>query len=131
MFLIQLIFEKLGYVRTACNGKEGLIEVKQTRPDLIILDLMMPEMSGIEFMKCLKDDGLSDIPILLLTANTNNGQEDVKSADCICYKPIDVTNRVIRKVGVFVVLTSMVDNFMLGKFYWLQVRAKTLIVFGR
>ena len=95
LFLIQLIFEKLGCnVRTACNGKEGLIEVKQTRPDLIILDLMMPEMSGVEFMKCLKDDGLSDIPVLLLTANTNIRHEDVKSADCICYKPINVTSLV-------------------------------------
>ena len=95
LFLIQLIFETLGcQVRTACNGREGLVKAKQARPDLIILDLMMPEMSGIEFMKCLKNDGLSDIPVLLLTANTNIKHEDVKSADCICYKPIDVTGLV-------------------------------------
>ena len=99
LFLIQLIFETLGcQVRTACNGREGLVKAKQARPDLIILDLMMPEMSGIEFMKCLKDDGLSDIPVLLLTANTHIKQEDVNSADCICYKPIDVTS-LVEEVG--------------------------------
>ena len=95
LFLIKLIFETLGcHVRTAGNGKEGLIGVKQARPNLIILDLMMPEMSGVEFMKCLKKQGLSDIPILLLTANANLRQEDVKNADSICYKPIDITNLV-------------------------------------
>ena len=78
LFLIQLIFESLECnIKTACNSKEGLVKAKQARLDLIILDLMMPEMSGVEFMKCLKDDGLSDIPVLLLTANTNIGQEDV------------------------------------------------------
>ena len=95
LFLIQFIFESLECnVEIVCDGKEGLVKVKQARPDLIILDLMMPEMSGIEFMKCLKDNGLSDIPVLLLTANTNIRHEDVKSADCVCYKPIDVTGLV-------------------------------------
>ncbi len=95
LLLIKCIFETLGCsVRTACNGRDGLIEVKQTRPDLIVLDLMMPDMSGIEFMKCLKNEGLSDISVLLLTANTNIRPEEVKDADRICYKPIDLTSLV-------------------------------------
>jgi len=92
LLLIQYIFESLGCnVKTACNATNGLIEVKQFCPDLIILDLMMPDMSGIEFMQCLKQDGLLDMPILLLTANQNVDRQEAKDADSICYKPIDIT----------------------------------------
>ena len=95
LLLIQCIFETLGCnVRTVCNGTEGLTTVKQVYPDLIILDLMMPDMSGIEFMKCLNDDGLSDIPVILLTAKVNVDREDAKDADSICYKPININELV-------------------------------------
>ena len=91
LFLIQCIFETLECkVKTACNAKIGLIEVQKSRPDLIILDLMMPDMSGIEFINCLKNDNLLSMPVLLLTANLEVDQEDVPDADSICYKPIDV-----------------------------------------
>ena len=97
--LIQCIFEALGCnVRTACSATIGLIEVKKARPDLIILDLMMPDISGIDFINCLKNDGLLDIPVLLLTANHNVVREDVKDADSICYKPIDVAN-IVEEAG--------------------------------
>jgi len=99
LLLIQCIFEALECnVRTACNATTGLIEVKQFRPDLIILDLMMPDMSGIEFIKCLKQDGLLDVPILLLTANLNVNLEEAEDADSICYKPIDI-NSLVEEVG--------------------------------
>ena len=99
LLLIQCIFESLGCrVRTACNATTGLDEVKDFRPDLIILDLMMPDMSGIEFMKCLKQEGLLNTPILLLTANLNVNREDAKDADSICFKPIDV-NSLIEEAG--------------------------------
>lgn len=93
LLLIQCIFESLGCkVRTACNATTGIIEVKKHRPDLIILDLMMPDMSGIEFMKCLKQEGLFNTPVLLLTANLNVDREAAKDADRICYKPIDINS---------------------------------------
>jgi len=99
LILIQMILEILGCsVRTACNGKSGLDRVKQVYPDLIILDLMMPDMSGIEFMKYLKSNGMSDIPVLLLTANVNVDREDAKDANSICYKPIDV-DHLTKEVG--------------------------------
>lgn len=91
LLLIQCIFEALGCkVRTACDAKTGLMEVKKARPDIIILDVMMPDMSGIEFMNCLKNDNLLDMPVLLLTANPNILPEDAPDADSICYKPVDV-----------------------------------------
>jgi CheY-like chemotaxis protein len=99
LFLIQFIFEAIGCnVRTACNGKNGLIKVEQACPDLIILDLMMPDMSGIEFMKCLKNNGWSHIPVLLLTANVNVDRKAAKDANSICFKPIDI-NDLTKEVG--------------------------------
>ena len=99
LLLVQHIFEALGCnVKTACNATTGLIEVKQFCPDLIILDLMMPDMSGIEFMNCLKKDGLLNIPVLLLTANLNVNRNNARDADSVCYKPIDVAS-LIEEVG--------------------------------
>ena len=102
LLLIQTIFEALGCnVRTACDAKTALMEVKKARPDLIILDLMMPNMSGIDFMNCLKNDNLLDMPILLLTANTNILREDAPDADSICYKPLDIANLIKEAVILF------------------------------
>lgn len=51
---------------TAANGREALFVARQERPDLIILDLMMPELSGYDFMSAYAREG--DTPIIILTA---------------------------------------------------------------
>lgn len=51
---------------TANDGRAGLIQARQFQPDLIILDLMMPEMDGWEFMRLLRRE--SDVPVIMLTA---------------------------------------------------------------
>jgi DNA-binding response OmpR family regulator len=53
-------------VVTAPNGQEALFVARHEKPDLIILDLMMPEMGGYEFMRAFNKE--SDIPIIILTA---------------------------------------------------------------
>jgi len=53
-------------VATAANGREGLFVARQERPDLIILDLMMPELGGFDFIKAYAREG--DAPIIILTA---------------------------------------------------------------
>lgn len=53
-------------VVTAANGREGLFVARQERPDLIILDLMMPELGGFDFIKAYTREG--DAPIIILTA---------------------------------------------------------------
>lgn len=71
--ILQLELEHEGYlVNLAKDGKEGLEKFKLMRYDLILLDLMLPEVSGEEVCKKLRKN--SDIPIIVLTA-----KEDIKS----------------------------------------------------
>jgi len=56
-----------GYdVRTANDGSEGLTRVRERQPDLVVLDLLMPAVDGIEVCRRLREE--SDLPILILTA---------------------------------------------------------------
>ncbi len=64
---LQLELEHEGYeVQTAGDGRTGLELAKSWEPDLLILDLMLPELSGIEVCRRLRHD--SDVPIIMLTA---------------------------------------------------------------
>ena len=67
---VSLILKSKKYeVATAFNGKEGLAKVKTERPDLIVLDVMMPEKDGYAVCQELKaDPQWNQIPVLLLTA---------------------------------------------------------------
>lgn len=65
--LLKTYLEGEGFqVITASNGKEALFVARETKPDLIVLDLMMPEMGGYEFMRAFNKE--ADTPILILTA---------------------------------------------------------------
>ncbi len=73
-------FKKDGFeVIRADDGKKGLALIKQEKPSLILLDIMMPEMNGLEVLKAVKDDSdeeINSIPVILLT-NLSRGKEDV------------------------------------------------------
>ncbi len=65
-------------ITVANNGEEGLeiLERKERLPDIILLDLNMPKMNGLEFLKIMKaDDRLKYIPVVILT--TSNNQRDL------------------------------------------------------
>jgi two-component system phosphate regulon response regulator PhoB len=68
--LLTLNFRKAGFrISTAADGASGLQKARDDRPDFIVLDLMLPKMSGLEVCKILKNDtATSHIPILMLTA---------------------------------------------------------------
>lgn len=70
---LQNEFSEEYRVVVASNGKEGLEKAHATLPDLVITDVMMPEMSGTELCRLLKKDlHTSHIPVILLTAKTSD-----------------------------------------------------------
>lgn len=72
---LTTLLQDNGYETTAaCNGKEGMEKVNSDRPDLVCLDISMPEQSGIRFYRNLKDDpALNSIPVVIVTAVTGIG----------------------------------------------------------
>lgn len=68
--LVKEILKTLGYqVETAKDGIDAMVLVKKEKPDLIVLDIMMPELNGYDVLRTLKfTDEFKDIPVLLLTA---------------------------------------------------------------
>jgi CheY-like chemotaxis protein len=67
---LQFRLEQAGYrVRSACSGQDFLAQLDMQRPDLILLDLMMPDISGLEVLEYLRSDPeLSGIPVVVVTA---------------------------------------------------------------
>lgn len=69
-------FQSVGYVLDGfANGEDGLVGVKQNKYDVILLDLMLPGVDGLEILKQIKqDDKTKNIPVIILT---NLGQDEV------------------------------------------------------
>lgn len=72
--LIRLILGRRGFdVQGASGGKEGLKMVRELLPDLVLLDLMMPEMDGWEVYQQMKADvSTRNIPVVVVTARAQN-----------------------------------------------------------
>jgi len=77
----KIILESAPYeVEVAYNGTEALAKVRKEKPDLIILDIIMPEQDGFKVCKALKEDPeLSKIPIIMLTSLSERMGETVYS----------------------------------------------------
>jgi DNA-binding response OmpR family regulator len=87
--LVDTYLSQSGFkVATAGNGVEALSVARQVNPDLIILDIMMPEMDGYEFMRIYRAE--HDTPIILLTARVDSDEKVVgleSGADDYITKP--------------------------------------------
>lgn len=72
--LIQVNLERQGYqVETANNGAQALAKIRENRPDLLVSDVMMPEMDGFELLKNIRaDNSIADLPVIMLTAKTQD-----------------------------------------------------------
>ena len=102
--LLQVNFEMEGFVViTAADGQEGVERTKADRPDIVVSDVMMPRMSGLELVSVLKaDPATASIPVLLLTAKAQ--QTDVVSGlaqgadDYVTkpFEPLELVDRVNR-----------------------------------
>jgi DNA-binding response OmpR family regulator len=92
--LLEVNFEMEGFVvRTAADGQEGLEVARATAPDVVISDVMMPRMNGLELVATLKaDPATAGIPVILLSAKAQ--VSDVKAgldagADDYVTKPFE------------------------------------------
>ena len=72
--LVKLILGRKGFELVgAVGGREGLETVRKLKPDLVLLDLMMPDMDGWEVYQQMKaDDDLKDIPVIIVTAKAQS-----------------------------------------------------------
>jgi two-component system cell cycle response regulator DivK len=97
---IKLFRELIGIVGyetlEAYDGKQGIEMAKAHKPDLILMDISMPVMDGLEATRILKSDPQTkNIPIIALTSHAMKGDEEkVRAAGCEGYmtKPIDTRN---------------------------------------
>ncbi len=100
--LLEVNFELEGFeVVLAHDGAEGIEAAKSMQPDIIVSDIMMPRVSGIELVQALKaDDATAKIPIILLSAKAQTN--DLKSGmdagadDYVTkpFEPLDLVDRV-------------------------------------
>lgn len=90
---VQEFLEMEGFlVKTAVNGEDGLRVLRQMRPDLILLDLMMPTMNGFEFReRQLAEQIEVDVPLVLMSADSQIEKKQAQAGilDCL-RKPMDV-----------------------------------------
>ena len=97
MKLFNDLLEAHGYnTLQTKDGMEALRMARQHVPDLILMDIQLPEVSGLEVIKWLKeDDNLSAIPVIAVTAFAMKGDEEkIRNGGCEAYiaKPISVAN---------------------------------------
>ena len=78
------------------DGRDAVEIARENRPDLILMDIQLPEISGLEVTRMIKaDDALRDIPVVAVTAFAMKGDEErIREGGCEGYiaKPISVTS---------------------------------------
>ncbi|TAN37541.1 MAG: response regulator [Nitrospirae bacterium] len=121
----------LGYdIELALNGQEAIRKARDWRPDMIILDVMMPVMTGFEACSLIKaDPEMKNIPIIIVTA-LHDRESKIKglsvSANDFLSKPIDQTELIIRVRNLLKIKSY--EDFMLmhNKILEEEVRKRTL-----
>ena len=107
--VVQLVLTKAGYqVQTAVDGEQGLVAVRAQRPELILLDFVMPRMNGYQFCRELTADAkLRDIPVILMSAKGDQvGERFVKVMGIVDYitkpfSPEAITAVVAHTIGKY------------------------------
>jgi len=108
--MIRMALERMFEVITAYNGKEGVAKARAERPDVIVLDVMMPEKDGFTACRELKEDpATASIPVIILTGVAEHfgrtkyhrmGGLEIEAEDFIP-KPVD-PNELLRRVTALV-----------------------------
>jgi len=98
--MIAIKLEKMGYkVLFAENGKIGIKVAKQSKPDLIIMDIMMPEMDGFSAVSEIRNDPeIKDTAVIFLSAKGQDSDkkkaQELNAVDFVCkpFSPKDLTD---------------------------------------
>ncbi|WP_036487565.1 response regulator [Myxosarcina sp. GI1] len=94
LYLIELVLKSDGYeVISAANGREALKLAQRVRPQLMLMDIMMPDVNGLEISQQIRQNKeLSSTQILLVSANHEISAEQAKEngADGILHKPFNI-----------------------------------------
>lgn len=105
--IVQMLSDILtdeGYeVATATQSLRAFDRAKESQPDLILMDIMMPYLDGLDQIKLLSlDDDLKDIPIIVITAKARalEGIEDLRALRIVdyLYKPFEISD-LLEKIG--------------------------------
>lgn len=103
---LEFLMKKEGYqVRTASNGEEAMQAIREAKPNLVLLDVMMPRMDGYEVCQAVRSDpDLNDVLILMLTAKGREVEREkglALGADDYVTKPF-ATRDLVEKVRVLI-----------------------------
>lgn len=87
--LLGMIFSDAGFtVISAANGSDAVALARQRLPDVIVMDVTMPEMDGLEATRRIKADPiLSHVPVVAYTAKTSPAKQLRSLFDAVCKKP--------------------------------------------
>jgi CheY-like chemotaxis protein len=106
--LLSLVLQREGYeVVLASDGTEALDKVKIARPDLILLDVMMPGLSGLEVLSMIREDKdkkINEIPIMMITAKSTVSDIDNAvelGASSYIIKPFRPANLIEKVTAIF------------------------------
>lgn len=107
--IVETFLTEAGYVVNVENGsRNGLAAAKKFKPDVVILDIMMPEVDGYQVCQELKTDpGLADVPIIFLTGKDRNddmGRSFKAGGDMFIKKPFSC-ERLLEIVNIVVMST--------------------------
>lgn len=90
-------------IKTAGNGEEGLTSMKNDKPDMVLLDIMMPFMDGWEVLRRIRsDEALKEIPVIMFTASDTHINEAMlreSGATGILHKPFHL-QQLLAAVGI-------------------------------
>ena len=99
---LEFLMRQRGYeTRVARDGDEALVEVERFKPDLVLLDVMLPRRDGFEVCQKLRADGWSDLKIVMLTAKGRDVEIEkglALGADTYVTKPFS-TAELVARVG--------------------------------
>ena len=89
----------------ADNGRTGLEKIQNTKPDVVIVDLLMPDIDGIEFLTIVKNEGIS-VPIIVLTSDI----QDATQKRCIELGASKFLNKPLRKEDLIPAVRQLIKS---------------------